>query len=759
MKFRLPIFALSVSAFAWSCQAQDAPQWQIFGTSASPKSSGTTIGNTNTFVNGVMLSNEMAIVTADKAVENNLTGAVRAEGDVTIVDKGHIWRGTNIYYDFDTGQVMAGAFKTAQMPFNISGQGLSGSNKVRAPSATATGGGAPHVTNGVYTATNAFISTDDVAKPTYKIHARTLTIVVGEYFEAYDATLYLGSVPIFYWPHYRRYLRKHPENFEFVEGYRSIFGPYLLSAFNWYGNGTLDGTVHFDMRESRGLAGGPDLFLHLGDWGQAAFHYYYAYDENPNADGISPPHLGQNRQRMNFFYQVTPTTNFTAKVLANYQSDPLITRDFFENEYQTNVEPATFAEATQLWPNFTLDAMAAPRMVHFFETVERLPDVMLSGAPQQVGVTPIYYDSQSSVGYFRRAFSITNLPTQTNYEAMRADTFHQFTLPETFFGWLNVAPRVGARMTYYGDVEGPAMQTNQQTREIFNTGMDVSFKASRVYREAESSLLDVHELRHIIEPEVDYVFVPAPRSPSQVPQFDYQLPSMRLLPIEFPQYNNIDSIGGMNVVRLMLRNILQTKRADGVEDLINWAVYTDWNLTPGTNYTFSDLYSDLEFRPRSWFTVNTSVRYDLADTRLREVIGGMVLQPSTAWSLSLSYYYLMNNDPEFQIYSGQPLAGHNLFTTSFYYRMNENWAIHLLDRFEAQNGSMQEQDYSIYRDLRSWTMALTFRVLAGPGMPTDFGVALTMSLKAFPRFGLNTDRDMPSLLMGSTSGNFDPTLK
>ena len=184
----------------------------------------------------------------------------------------------------------------------------------------------------------------------------------------------------------------------------------------------------------------------------------------------------------------------------------------------TNVEPASFVEASQLWPNYTLNVMVQPRLVDFFETVERYPDIKLSGLRQEVGDTPLYYENESSVGYFKRAFSTTNsiyyvtndtlMPDNFGYKSTnfpphdyasaRLDTFHQFTMPETLFGWLNVTPDIGGRLTYYGDVDGPAVHTNQQVRGIFNTGMDVSFKASRVYADAESSLLDVHELRHII---------------------------------------------------------------------------------------------------------------------------------------------------------------------------------------------------------------------------------------------------------------------
>jgi hypothetical protein len=223
------------------------------------------------------------------------------------------------------------------------------------------------------------------------------------------------------------------------------------------------------------------------------------------------------------------------------------------------------------------------------------------------------------------------------------------------------------------------------------------------------------------------------------------------LPLEYPGYNSIDSIGSQNVLRLMLRNKLQTKRQDGIEDLVNWAVYTDWNLSPGTNHAFTDFYSDLDLRPRSWLTFNSSTRYDLADSRWREAIERIFVQPTTAWSLSLGYYYLMNNDPEFQSYPGQNVPGNNLIDFSLYYRMNENWGARITERFEAQNGTMQEQIYSIYRDLRSWTSALTVRLNQGPGQPTDFTIAITFSLKADPRYRLNSDNNRPSLLMSSAT--------
>ena len=92
---------------------------------------------------------------------------------------------------------------------------------------------------------------------------------------------------------------------------------------------------------------------------------------------------------------------------------------------------------------------------------------------------------------------------------------------------------------------------------------------------ARSKAWEVDGLRHTVEPGLNYVYVPQPgERPPQLPQYDFEFVTPRLLPIDFPDYNSIDSIDSRNVIRWSLRNRLQTRRAGDTFHILNWNVYT-----------------------------------------------------------------------------------------------------------------------------------------------------------------------------------------
>ena len=117
----------------------------------------------------------------------------------------------------------------------------------------------------------------------------------------------------------------------------------------------------------------------------------------------------------------------------------------------------------------------------------------------------------------------------------------------------------------------------------------------------------------------------------------------------------------------------------------------------------------------------------------------LTLTPNEKWSWGIGHWYLRNG------FFGN---GDNFITSTIFFRLNDNWGLRMMHDFNAENGRLQEQFYTIYRDLRSWTGALTFRVLDNGSGPKDFTVAFTFSLKAAPKTRVGGDAVHPYQLVG-----------
>ncbi len=689
------------------------------------------------YSNGIFVSDGKSVLTANSAAVNTKTGDVMADGNVHIESGDQLWVGEHISYNFKTKLMRSEQFRTGKSPVFASGSELIGDKS-----------------NQVYTAKSAYVTTDDVSEPLYKVKASRIKVIPGKSVQMWNAVLYVGEVPMFYFPYYKRNLGPHANNFTTTPGYRSRYGGYLLNTYNWFAGDLADGKVHLDYRERRGVGVGPDINLHLERWGDLSLKYYYQNDARANSSTNAFPNFGtmpQDRQRFYAGWQATPATNLNLKAMVNYQSDPLFLHDFFEGDYALNPQPNTFIEANKYWNNWSLDALATPRINNFFNQIERLPDVKLTGFRQQIFDTPLYYDSESSLGWYHAyAANTTNgfYPFTNGYfadSAARADTYHQISLPWVFFNKLNVAPYVGGRFTYYSRRSDASGSNDETFRGVLTTGMRTSFKVSRLWAGVTNSFWDLDGLRHIIEPSADYVFIPRPSTvASQLPQFDSENPSLLLSPVLLGDYSSIDSIDTQNVIRFGLRNLLQTKRGGAIDDLVNWNVMLDWRLDPNLNQSpVNDLYSRFALRPRRWLTAESQLRYDLDHGDLNLAFHQLTFTPGDRWSWGIGHWYLRGGN-----WGNGTWNENNFISSTLFYRVNDNWGLRATHNYNSANGRLQEQYYTIYRDLRSFTGALTFRLLDEPNRSSDVTIAFMLSLKASPSSRVGEDSVNPYRLVG-----------
>ena len=212
---------------------------------------------------------------------------------------------------------------------------------------------------------------------------------LAKYFEARHATVYIGNVPVFYFPYYRRSLEKHENTFVFIPGYRSVFGPYLLSSYHWFLNEELSGVVHVDYRELRGIGEGPDFNYNLGTLGEGTLKNYYTHDQQPGLDPITNLPLPSERYRVYFSYDAAWQTNLTVKSQVAIRATLISSVISLKRNTPGTFNPIPSLMSTKSGRNWSLDGIVQPRVNAFDETIERLPEIQLSGFRQQIFSTPL----------------------------------------------------------------------------------------------------------------------------------------------------------------------------------------------------------------------------------------------------------------------------------------------------------------------------------------------------------------------------------
>lgn len=133
--------------------------------------------------NGVMVTHGATLLIADQVTLNEVTGSIVAEGAVSVQHEGHFWTGEQLEYNYLTRRIGGRTFKTGAPPVFVSGMSL--------------GAG---MSEKIYTATNAVVTTDDVSEPSYLIRAKRIEMIPGKSVKAEGATLYIGGIPVMYFP-------------------------------------------------------------------------------------------------------------------------------------------------------------------------------------------------------------------------------------------------------------------------------------------------------------------------------------------------------------------------------------------------------------------------------------------------------------------------------------------------------------------------------------------------------------------------------
>ena len=690
----------------------------------------------------------------DYAEYNPDTRDVLLVGNVRLYTPNEVLTGQRALFNLETKQMRALEFSGGHYP------GYFHAFNLKAPSTRE------------FRVRDAIFTTDDSSQPSFQIKSKSVRIYPDSRVIFSNSTVYVGQVPIFWFP----YVFANIDNsgFEFLPGYDSRWGAYLLTAYNFpIGTGdSLSGKVRSDFRSEFGPALGFDAKMKYGkeDRSYGTFSSYYVFDtadvSTIEAPGEPAETRTTNRYRVSFKQRLFLTDDIYVTADVNLLSDVDFLEDFFPSEFRVDPQPDTYLSVTKWDEFYTLTLLGRWQVNDFQDTTERLPELVLDIKQHRIFGLPFFYDGENSIGSYKRTFSNDPNFGQTefpDYQATRFDTYHQISFPNQFFGWLNVNPRLGIRATYYSDsgsfldtqglteldpvtgqvqvVQGP-QQTNSlnaptstlvkngsNLRTVANFGMEVSTKISKAYERVQSRWLGLDGLRHVIQPYMNYSLVSNfGDSPDKILPFDRVVPSTQLLPLEFPQFTAIDSIDTWNILRLGVRNSLQTRRD---QDTLQWFTldtFFDANFdNPYSDADVSNIFNIIRFRPLNWFGVDIASQLPMVSEGFTEVNTNLNFMPTRNFSFTIGHRYIDGN-----VF----FADDSQFDFSAYWRVNENWAFSIYEQYEFVSNVLQYQRYMIHRDLSAWVASFGAQVRDNEGGDTDMGVLFVLTLKDAPQVTL-----------------------
>jgi hypothetical protein len=287
-------------------------------------------------------------------------------------------------------------------------------------------------------------------------------------------------------------------------------------------------------------------------------------------------------------------------------------------------------------------------------------------------------------------------------------------------------------------------------RAAVTGGVEASFKVSRAYEGVQSRMWGLDGLRHVIQPYMDASFVYSDKDPSRILQFDRLNSSTQLAPIDFPQFNTIDSLDNWSVIRLGMHNRLQTRRDN---DTVNWFdldTFFDINIDRpdfgGFNVladtgTFSNIVNRLRWAPLPWVSLQFDSQLPLLDTGFTEVNTSVNVMLNKAVSVSLGERYIDGNSQ---------FPNSTLVTFGGYYRINDNWGLSCRDQYDFATSTLENQVYEIHRDLSSWVASLGLSVRDNGGV-NEVAVLLSFTIKDLPNVHVPLSLDPTTALGGSGS--------
>jgi len=589
---------------------------------------------------------------ADYVEFNSKTQVARANGHVVYKEEG----GDNLvcnYLELNMG-TKEGFAKEGKVFYQKENVYLNGSNIER-------------LGEHQYRITDGEITSCDGKKPAWKIKCKKIDITLEGLAKAKDATFKIKDYPVAYFPYfaYPALIKRQSGFLTPSFGTSTTDGISFNNAYYWAISPNTDATFNLDLASKKGVGVGGEYRYTTSETSTGRFYGYFIDESSSYQRDKYSDLLDRGQDRWDIVYE--GKKDFDPTFFARAKIDVVSDREFY-HDYgkQTDLSSSEVTQSsaflTKHWENFSLTGAAAynyslleypndypantPQKITN-TTLQRYPEIMLAGLPIMVPHTPLYFSLDSDYAHFYRDEGMET-PSDPIRLTQQGDRFRfdpQIMLPLSVMKDFFSQTEAGFLQTsYFGTSDNQGLDN---TRGLFHVSSDLSTKLMKVY-----DLGSGDKLRHTIEPEIIYEYIPA-RNQN-----------------DLPQYDEFDNIAEENRVALAVTNRLVSKSsaAGGVsstKEILFLRLGQYYDLTT-SNDPFSDFFLELRSQPLSWMRLKSNLAYDIYDQRFDTLNGSINFDDKRKDSLGLEYRYTPkrnqdSSDPLKPIGQPNDLAGYELF--------------------------------------------------------------------------------------------------
>jgi LPS-assembly protein len=571
-----------------------------------------------------------AILSADDIQLDNKNNVATAQGNAFLKMGEDTLRGEKIIFNIEeiTGSAYEASAFYARNNFHVKGDKIEKTGKdtyfIKKPSAT----------------------TCDGDKPDWQITGSEMKVTIEGYGLMNDARFLAKGLPVFYSP-YLPFPAKTKRQSGLILPYlaysRDKDGVDIEIPYFWAISPQMDATFYQRYIEKRGFKEGAEFRYYLGEKSFGTFYGDYMEDTRhvtETADIATSRDWQESHRRWSYY--LNHQTNFDSQFYLRTDLEKVSDKWYFKDFSAQNYYLDNFAQTAQDsfknvpfkgdkslryltstvrvykgWSNYNLTGMINSTedfaAVNNEQTLQKYPEIALTGVKQPFLNTPLYYEFTGAYDYLYRG---------EGEKGHFVDLSPSISLPFNISDYVKVNPQFTLKETFWSrddDQLDSKEKTNDRT--IYNASVSLSSQISRIF---DGHAKNWEKIRHEIKPEIIYSYVPDV-SIADVPGYYLPISSPFIMPVTSLSSNTLTQ---QNAVAWSLTNTLTARVKDekgaiSYLEFLRFKLFQTYDMHEGnkdiTESTserrpFSNMGIELDFTPNKYFSFKSRNQYNFYDS-------------------------------------------------------------------------------------------------------------------------------------------------